>query len=525
MTEDFWPLNTTLYVRDIRGNDTLFLAYLLRTVDFQSHSGKSGVPGINRNDIHKLPISLPPPSEQRPIAKALSDVDGLLEAMDALIAKKRAIMQAAMKQLLTGRTRLPGFDGEWETKRIGDTCTCLPTASNPRADLVEHGDVEYIHYGDIHAYARPVLDCTRSDLPRIQQSRIANAAKLKDGDLVMVDASEDLEGVGKSMEIQGTNGRTVVAGLHTILCRSVPGNWAMGFKAYLQFIPELKSCLTRVATGISVYAISRSQLADIELLVPPILEQEAIVSVLSDMDAEIAALEQRRNKSYEIRQGMLQQLLTGQVRLAKTEQATDLDEVTGTVEGKHNRQFNEAVVISVLARNFGTEQYPVGRKRYTKLLYLLHRHNGGRTQGYLKKAAGPYNPRIRYGGSERIALDKGYIRRHKNKDYQGFVADSHVGEAEEYFDKWYGKEAIQWLEQFRYKRNDELELLTTVDMAAEELRVADKEVSVESVKNLILDHKEWKAKMGRRIFADANLARAIEYSRTLLAVSDERDTA
>ena len=117
------------------------------------------------------------------------------------------------------------------------------------------------------------------------------------------------------------------------------------------------------------------------------------------------------------------------------------------------------------------------------------------------------------------------MRQHKNKRHQGFVADNHAGESEEYFDKWFGKEALQWLDQFRYKKNDELELLTTVDMAAEELRAASKEVSVENVKNVILCHQEWKAKIDRRIFADGNLARAIEDSRTLFAVSDERDTA
>ena len=76
--ENFWPLNTTLYVREFRGNEPLYLSYLLRTIDFASHSGKSGVPGVNRNDIHKLPIVLPPPPEQRAIAETLSDVDGLL---------------------------------------------------------------------------------------------------------------------------------------------------------------------------------------------------------------------------------------------------------------------------------------------------------------------------------------------------------------------------------------------------------------------------------------------------------------
>ena len=295
-----------------------------------------------------------------------------------------------MQQLLTGKTRLPGFDREWKTRRFGDTCTCLPTASNPRADLVEQGDIEYVHYGDVHAWTRPVLDCTSGDLPRIQRSRIGNAAKLLDGDLVVVDASEDLEGVGKSIEIQGTAGRTVIA---------------------------------------------------------------------------------------------------------------------------------------VLTRKFGTDRYPLGRMRYTKLSYLLHRHEEGGAEGYLKKAAGPYNPRTRYGGPEKIALEKRYVRQHKSGRYEGLVADVHVDEAERYFDKWYGREGLQWVEQFRYRKNEELELPATVDMAVEELRTAGSEVSVKSVKGVILGDREWKAKINRRAFSDANISRAIESYRTLFVDRRERDTA
>ena len=137
-----------------------------------------------------------------------------------------------------------------------------------------------------------------------------------DGDLVMVDASEDMTGVGKSIEIRGASGRDVVAGLHTIVCRGSSDHWAAGFKAYLQFIPAFRAALTQVATGISVYAISKKQLADIELSLPPCPEQGAIVSVLSDMDAEIAALERRRDKVRAVKRGMMEQLLTGRVRLA-----------------------------------------------------------------------------------------------------------------------------------------------------------------------------------------------------------------
>lgn len=146
---------------------------------------------------------------------------------------------------------------------------------------------------------------------------------------------------------------------------------------------------------------------------------------------------------------------------------------------------------------------------------MLHRHKEDRAEIYRKKAADPYGPRDRYGGPERIALEKGYIHQHKTRYRQGLVADNRVREAVEYFDKWYGKGVLQWLNLFRYKKNDELELPTTVDMAAEELRAADKKISVENVKDVILDHREWKAKMGGRIFADANVSRAIEDGRTL----------
>ena len=93
--------------------------------------------------------------EQRAIATALSDADALIESLDRLIAKKRAIKQAAMQQLLTGQTRLPGFTGEWETKRLGGYVCFLKTGTNSRAELTNKGSVAYLHYGDIHVGAAP----------------------------------------------------------------------------------------------------------------------------------------------------------------------------------------------------------------------------------------------------------------------------------------------------------------------------------------------------------------------------------
>ena len=102
----------------------LFISYLLLTIDFQSHSGKSGVPGVNRNDLHALRVRIPPTvEEQKAIATALSDIDNLLGVLDRLIAKKQDLKQAAMQQLLTGKKRLPGFKAEWNIKRLANVLT------------------------------------------------------------------------------------------------------------------------------------------------------------------------------------------------------------------------------------------------------------------------------------------------------------------------------------------------------------------------------------------------------------------
>lgn len=320
-TTEIWP-----FVTDPLKADNVFFLAIIQCDQFikaASISYGTHMPRADWSIIKNLEICLPKVREQRIIAGILSDVDGLLDALDASIAKKRDIKQAAMQQLLTGKTRLPGFRGEWKNRRLGNTLKCLPTASNPRSDLNEFGEVEYIHYGDVHAHSQPVLNCQRTVLPRIEGMRVEKSISLEDGDLVMVDASEDLAGVGKSVEVQGVGEKRVIAGLHTILCRGHPDHWAMGFKAFLQFVPALKLALVRMASGTSVYAISKKQLADVDLSLPSLLEQEAIVSVLSDMGSEIEALEQRRDKTRAIKQGMMQQLLTGRIRLVKSEQGNE----------------------------------------------------------------------------------------------------------------------------------------------------------------------------------------------------------
>ena len=109
-------------IRAKADNDTQYLSYqvISGVSDILAAATGSTFPSVDGASFRKIRVSLPPPDEQRAIAESLSDVDGLLGALEELIAKKRAIKQAAMQQLLTGKTRLPGFSGKWETKRLGE---------------------------------------------------------------------------------------------------------------------------------------------------------------------------------------------------------------------------------------------------------------------------------------------------------------------------------------------------------------------------------------------------------------------
>jgi len=276
---------------------------------------QGGQPNLSGEIVRQLLLPLPRLSEQRAIAAALSDVDALINALDRLIAKKRNIKQAAMQDLLTGKKRLPGFSERWEIYKFEDIFKFLSTASNSRSDLTEIGDVKYIHYGDIHTSSASFLDCISDSLPFIKADKVKNTPRLENGDLIMADASEDYAGIGKSIEVMNVTGPEIIAGLHTLLLRGDKIILADGFKGYLQFIPAVKNSLIKIATGISVYGVSKGNVRNIEVRLPKVREQKKIATILSDMDAEIAALEQKREKTKSLKQGMMQELLTGRIRL------------------------------------------------------------------------------------------------------------------------------------------------------------------------------------------------------------------
>lgn len=271
---------------------------------------------IGQSELGSVLVALPPIQEQIAITQALSDADAFIATLEKLVLKKRLIRQGVMYDLLSGQSRLPGFKKEWCRKRFSELFDFQPTATNSRADLDERGNTYYIHYGDIHTKFHRHLNFQEKQPPKINRQKCRSAALLRNGDWIMADASEDYDGVCKSIEILGLrDGEKAIAGLHTFLLREKTPTFAPGFKGHLGNARELRNQFLRVMTGMKVFGVSKTALRDIYLPVPEWEEQNAIVAILSDMDAEISALEAKHVKACQMKQGLMQALLMGEVRL------------------------------------------------------------------------------------------------------------------------------------------------------------------------------------------------------------------
>ena len=298
--------------------DFLYYSLSAAAPNIRALAGEQAVPLVNKSQFSETLIALPTLPEQRAIASALSDVDALLAGLDRLIAKKRDLKQAAMQQLLTGKIRLGGFKGEWEVKTLGDLFAFSGGYSASRDQLSTKGHC-YLHYGDIHRATKTCVD-TRADfqdIPKIDipLKRILPGSLLQDGDVVFVDASEDDEGTSRHVIVANKGGLPFIAGLHTIVAKDKTNELAHEYRRYCFQTDAIRAQFLFYSVGTKVSGISKSNIPKLMIPIPSLPEQLAIASVLSDMDAEISALEARRNKTRALKQGMMQELLTGRIRL------------------------------------------------------------------------------------------------------------------------------------------------------------------------------------------------------------------
>jgi len=206
------------------------------------------------------------------------------------------------------KTEIGIIPEDWEVISFEKAFYFLSTASYSRAEILKNGDIKYVHYGDIHTKLEHFLDFKNFELPTIKNEQLKTYSLIKDGDLIMADASEDYEGIGKSVEVKNIENDKGISGLHTFLLRGKEGVFSNGFKAYLHSNKIIKTQYDKLATGLKVYGVSKGNLKSIQIPLPPLPEQKAIAQVLSDTDHLIQSLEKLIAKKRLIKQGAMQKL-------------------------------------------------------------------------------------------------------------------------------------------------------------------------------------------------------------------------
>lgn len=256
----------------------------------------------NGRALSAVAIARPPKSEQHAIAAALSDVDALIGALDQLIAKKRDLNQAAMQRLLTGQERLPGFLGEWEVKTIAEIASPISEKNTAAEKLPVLTCSKHLGFVDSLGYFKNQVF-----------SKDTSSYKLIRRDQIGYPSNHVEEG---SIGLQNLYDAALVSPIYVVFAVNEGIN-----SFFLHRVLKLDSFRQKFKTATTSSVDRRGSLrwpafSSISVEIPPtIREQTAIGEVLSDMEAEIAALEQKRNKTRDLKQGMMQELLTGKTRL------------------------------------------------------------------------------------------------------------------------------------------------------------------------------------------------------------------
>ena len=298
-----------VHFNDKRVNPHFLVSYLLSPIGQKyllETKGHTGVPALAQptTNFRRLWIPLPEIAEQVSIAEALSDIDSLISSLQKLIEKKKAIKQGAMQELLTGKKRLPGFSGEWSKQQLGDICNIV-NGGTPSTSIAEfwNGKILWCTPTDITRCSTKYIYTTES---KITESglKASSATLLPKGALLLCSRAT----IGE-VRIAGNAICTNQGFKSLVVHQNISSEWLY------YMIHVLKPKMLEKAIGSTFLEISKKDLAELDIIVPEFTEQKVIAQVLSDIDSEIEQLEKKLAKYQQIKQGMMQELLTGRIRL------------------------------------------------------------------------------------------------------------------------------------------------------------------------------------------------------------------
>jgi type I restriction enzyme S subunit len=263
----------------------------------------SGQTGVDIGELKRYPFPLPPTkAEQESIAGALSDADSLIESLEQLLVKKRNLKQGAMQELLTGNMRLPGFSGKWERGQLGDAIERLIGGGTPSRSVPAYwgNEIPWVTVKDFATFN-----------PRYAQESVTHIG-LKNSASRLIPAGTLI--VSTRMAL----GKAVIYEVDVAINQDLKAAFLkphMDVKFLYFWFEQNAQAIDELGGGSTVKGISGAALKRIPFLFPPFLEQSAIAEVLSDLDADLAALEEKLTKARNLKQGMMQELLTGRIRL------------------------------------------------------------------------------------------------------------------------------------------------------------------------------------------------------------------
>lgn len=267
------------------------------------------------DDFKVIKIDAPSKEEQTKIASFLSAVDEKINQLTQKYELLSQYKQGMMQKLFSQQIRFKADDGskfgEWEKVKFVEKFNFHNTNSYSRALLSEQGEIMNIHYGDIHTKFSMLFDVTKENVPflgdDINIEKISQNQFLQIGDLVIADASEDYKDIGKAIEVINLDSQRIVAGLHTYIARPNT-SFALGFCGYLMQTFQVREQIKKLATGISVLGISKTNISKVEINVPCLEEQTKIANFLSAIDQKIEVVAQQIEQAKTWKKGLLQQM-------------------------------------------------------------------------------------------------------------------------------------------------------------------------------------------------------------------------
>lgn len=316
------PAAVNQAITAIRPNPTVFcpeflLFYLNHRVGYwQSVASSSRKdPNITGADVRAFKLPLPEKGEQQRVAAALSDADALIDSLEQLLTKKRQIKQGAMQELLTGKRRLPGFDGEWvtcELRQLGHVVRGV--AYNPGTDLADSDTEQTVRL--LRSNNVQSGEIVRSGLQFVDRRRVRNDQYLQDGDLLLCMANGSRDLVGKTGRFERADEYAYTFGAFMACYRPDSTSVAPEFVAFLFQTHAFRQHVDLLLAGSSINNLRPEGVLGFTISIPSEhSEQVAIAQALADMDVEIGTLESRLTKARALKQAMAQALLTGRIRL------------------------------------------------------------------------------------------------------------------------------------------------------------------------------------------------------------------